>query len=84
MRERLFANIKPGGTLVLQGYTPKQLHPQTGGDHAPSKVIAFFQVNEKDTKWAYEIGDYALSFSVFAPSTGDSLIPTPAKVRARQ
>lgn len=35
MRERLFANIvrslKPGGTLLLQGYTPKQLEYRTGG-----------------------------------------------------
>jgi 2-polyprenyl-3-methyl-5-hydroxy-6-metoxy-1,4-benzoquinol methylase len=35
MRERLFANIqrclKPGGVLVLQGYTPKQLEYKTGG-----------------------------------------------------
>jgi 2-polyprenyl-3-methyl-5-hydroxy-6-metoxy-1,4-benzoquinol methylase len=35
MRERLFANIqrclKPGGVLVLQGYTPKQLDYKTGG-----------------------------------------------------
>ena len=35
MRERLFANIvrvlKPGGVLVLQGYTPKQLDYRTGG-----------------------------------------------------
>jgi len=35
MRERLFANIqrclKPGGILVLQGYTPKQLEYRTGG-----------------------------------------------------
>lgn len=35
MRERLFANIvrslKPGATLVLQGYTPKQLDYRTGG-----------------------------------------------------
>ncbi len=35
MRERQFANIrnclKPGGYLVLQGYTPKQLEYNTGG-----------------------------------------------------
>ena len=35
MRERLFSNIigsiRPGGTLVLQGYTPKQLEYRTGG-----------------------------------------------------
>lgn len=35
MRERLFRNIanclKPGGILVLQGYTPKQLEYKTGG-----------------------------------------------------
>ena len=35
MRQRLFARIvqslKPGGILVLQGYTPKQLDYRTGG-----------------------------------------------------
>ena len=35
MRERLFARIvqslKPGGTLILQGYTPRQLDYRTGG-----------------------------------------------------
>jgi SAM-dependent methyltransferase len=35
LRERLFARIvaalRPGGTLVLQGYTPKQLEHRTGG-----------------------------------------------------
>ncbi len=35
MRERLFARIvralRPGGVLVLQGYTPKQLDYRTGG-----------------------------------------------------
>ncbi|MBV0881376.1 class I SAM-dependent methyltransferase [Noviherbaspirillum sp. L7-7A] len=35
MRDRLFANmvrsLKPGGCLVLQGYTPRQLEYKTGG-----------------------------------------------------
>ncbi|TXF98906.1 class I SAM-dependent methyltransferase [Massilia arenae] len=35
MRARLFANIiatlKPGGILILQGYTPRQLEYKTGG-----------------------------------------------------
>lgn len=35
MRARQFANmmraLKPGGVLVLQGYTPRQLHYKTGG-----------------------------------------------------
>jgi SAM-dependent methyltransferase len=35
MRDRLFAHmvraLKPGGLLVLQGYTPKQLEYKTGG-----------------------------------------------------
>lgn len=35
LRERLFARmqqcLKPGGVLVLQGYTPKQLEYRTGG-----------------------------------------------------
>ena len=35
MRQRLFANmlrcLKPGGLLILQGYTPRQLDYKTGG-----------------------------------------------------
>jgi SAM-dependent methyltransferase len=35
MRERLFTNmaraLKPGGVLILQGYTPRQLDYKTGG-----------------------------------------------------
>ena len=42
MRERLFANmlrtLKPGGTLVLQGYTPKQLQYRTGGPPVKSHL----------------------------------------------
>jgi SAM-dependent methyltransferase len=42
MRERLFANIqrclKPGGVLVLQGYTPKQLDYRTGGPPVASHL----------------------------------------------
>ncbi len=38
-RERIFAGIKralkPGGLLLLEGYTPKQLEYKTGG---PSKL----------------------------------------------
>ena len=42
LRTRLFAHIvralKPGGTLILQGYTPKQLEYGTGGPSQPSHL----------------------------------------------
>jgi SAM-dependent methyltransferase len=42
MRARLFANmiraLKPGGILILQGYTPKQLEYKTGGPPLPSHL----------------------------------------------
>lgn len=42
LRGRLFADIqrslKPGGTLVLQGYTPKQLEYRTGGPPVASHL----------------------------------------------
>lgn len=52
MRERLFARIelalKPGGTLLLQGYTPRQLEYKTGGPphashlYTPDMLLAAF------------------------------------------
>jgi SAM-dependent methyltransferase len=43
MRQRLFTNIvnslKPGGVLILQGYTPRQLEYKTGG---PSQVANLY------------------------------------------
>ena len=42
LRKRLFARItaslKPGGILILQGYTPKQLEYRTGGPSAVSHL----------------------------------------------
>ncbi|MFT3957028.1 MAG: class I SAM-dependent methyltransferase [Piscinibacter sp.] len=47
MRGRLFTNmvraLRPGGLLVLQGYTPRQLHYRTGGpqnvDHLYTEAL---------------------------------------------
>jgi 2-polyprenyl-3-methyl-5-hydroxy-6-metoxy-1,4-benzoquinol methylase len=42
MRRRLFTNmitaLKPGGFLILQGYTPKQLEYNTGGPGLPEHL----------------------------------------------
>jgi SAM-dependent methyltransferase len=50
MRERLFANIlrclKPGGVLVLQGYTPKQLEYKTGGPPVASHLYTAAMLRE--------------------------------------
>ena len=49
-RARLFANIihclKPGGTLVLQGYTPKQLDYRTGGPPLASHLYTEAMLRE--------------------------------------
>ena len=50
MRERLFANIvralKPGGVLILQGYTPKQLDYRTGGPSELSHLYTAAMLRE--------------------------------------
>ena len=64
MRERLFANIrrclKPGGTLVLLGYTPRQLEFKTGGPpqashlYTPDLLRQAFQDFELDELREYD------------------------------
>lgn len=50
VRERLFANIqrclKPGGFLVLQGYTPRQLEYRTGGPPLASHLYTEAMLRE--------------------------------------
>ena len=50
MRARLFANmvraLKPGGVLVLQGYTPKQLEYRTGGPRIASHLYTVEMLRE--------------------------------------
>ncbi len=50
MRERLFANmvgsLKPGGLLILQGYTPKQLEYRTGGPPIASHLYTESMLRE--------------------------------------
>lgn len=50
MRERLFANmkscLKPGGILVLQGYTPQQLTYKTGGPPQVSHLYTAHMLRE--------------------------------------
>ena len=49
-RARLFSNIqrclKPGGTLVLQGYTPRQLEYKTGGPPVASHLYTADMLRE--------------------------------------
>lgn len=53
MRERLFTNIvrclKPGGRLVLQGYTPRQLEYKTGGPSVAEHLYTPALLREKFT-----------------------------------
>lgn len=50
VRERLFVNmqrcLKPGGLLVLQGYTPRQLEYKTGGPPVASHLYTEAMLRE--------------------------------------
>ena len=54
VRERLFARmaecLKPGGALILQGYTPKQLDYKTGGPSAVTHLYTTSMIREAFAK----------------------------------
>ena len=65
MRARLFTNIrqclKPGGVLVLQGYTPKQLEYKTGGPPTISHLYTESMMREAFAGWEIvELSEYEL------------------------
>ncbi len=47
---RMVASLKPGGTLVLQGYTPKQLEYRTGGPPFASHLYTPAMLREAFTE----------------------------------
>ncbi len=55
LRERLFAQcrrtLKPGGLLLLQGYTPKQLEYKTGGPPHLSHLYTEAMLREAFADW---------------------------------
>lgn len=57
-RQRLFAGmkgaVKPGGMLVLQGYTPKQLEYRTGGPSAVENLYTEAQLRDEFAGWSIE------------------------------
>jgi len=63
LRERLFAHIraslKPGGLLLLQGYTPKQLEYKTGGPPFLAHLYTVPMLREVFADWdVLELHDY--------------------------
>lgn len=57
-RPRLFGGmmqaVKPGGLLLLQGYTPKQLEYRTGGPSAVENLYTAGQLRETFAGWTIE------------------------------
>jgi SAM-dependent methyltransferase len=63
LRRRLFVRmadcLKPGGTLILQGYTPKQLEYRTGGPSTASHLYTVPMLREAFAKLEIiELRDY--------------------------
>ena len=79
LRARLFANItrslRPGGTLVLQGYTPRQLDFKTGGPSIASHL--YTEALLRDTFAAMdilELQEYEAELSEGAGHSGRSAL----------
>lgn len=59
MREQMFDNIrrcmKPGGLLLLQGYTPRQLDYKTGGPSQPENLYTeeLLRTSFADMEWLH-------------------------------
>jgi cyclopropane fatty-acyl-phospholipid synthase-like methyltransferase len=74
LREQMFANIKrclkPGGLLLLQGYTPRQLEFKTGGPPVAENMYteALLRENFADMEWLH----FAEHDRVISEGTGHS------------
>jgi SAM-dependent methyltransferase len=79
MRARLFANLvralKPGGVLILQGYTPRQLDYKTGGPGQLSHLYTADLIREafKDLQ-VVELIDYEAELNEGARHAGRSAL----------
>jgi len=79
MRERLFANmvraLKPGGVLVLQGYTPKQLDYKTGGPGELSHLYTADLIRESfESLQTVELVEYEADLKEGARHAGRSAL----------
>ena len=79
MRARLFARIvsslKPGGTLVLQGYTPRQLEYRTGGPPYASHLYTEAMLREAFADFeVLELRDYEADLTEGSQHKGRSAL----------
>lgn len=79
MRARLFANLiralKPGGVLILQGYTPKQLEYKTGGPPLLSHLYTADMLREAFAAMAViELRDYEAELTEGTQHSGRSAL----------